>query len=128
MISIRELGIRRAIIRGNTLITNTDRITQEILDTLANEIIQEVKYHMLNDTWVNAKGKTKQGHIESGELLSSIIKEQGNNYIAICIKARHAIFHEFGTSKQRAHPIFSSVINSKLDKIRDVLVEEYRLL
>jgi HK97 gp10 family phage protein len=122
MISLREIGIRNAVTRSNHIVLNMDNVIQDTLNRLVDEIMYEIKEHMVNDSWTDAKGNARHGHIVSGELIASIFKEQGKNYVVLGAKAEHSIFHEFGTSKQQAHPIFSTIINSKISKFTDILV------
>ncbi len=122
MISLREIGIRNAVTRSNHIVLNMDKVIQDMLNRLVDEIMYEIKEHMVNDSWTDAKGNVRHGHIVSGKLIASIFKEQGKNYIVLGVKAEHSVFHEFGTSKQQAHPIFSTTINNKVSKFTDILV------
>ncbi len=125
MILLRETGIRSAVIRNNYIKLHVDNIIQDMLNRVVEEIISEIKEHIINDSWTDAKGYTRHGHIVSGELLTSILKEEGKNYIILGSKAEHSIFHEFGTSKQQAHPIFTTIINNKVSKFNDIIMKRY---
>ncbi len=125
MILLRETGIRNAVIMNNHIELHVDNIIQEMLNRLVEEIISDIKEHIINDSWTDARGNTRHGHILSSELLTSIFKEEGKNYVILGSKTEHSIFHEFGTSKQRAHPIFTTIINNKISKFNDIIIQRY---
>lgn len=126
MITLHELGIRNAITKGNTLALNVESATQAMLIALADDIVRDVKENMTSGTWVNSKGNSKQGHISSGKLLNSTgIIEQGHDFVTIGSTSNHAGFHEFGTSKMQAHPIFQPIISSKAGRFTDILIQGY---
>lgn len=126
MITLHEVGIRDAITKGNTLVLNVESVTQAMLIALADEIVREVKESITNGTWVDSKGNSKQGHISTGELLNSTgIIEEGLSFVTIGSTSGHAGFHEFGTSRMQAHPIFQPIITSKSERFTDLLIQGY---